>query len=124
MRKRLRPERWIMMFSLFSDEGLEQSSQLNAVAANIVMNNMYVDRACRHDLPYPVNALARTVSDWSVASGRKLHILAGDMHATRSMTFPVTGDRHATYLSLSVPVDANFGGDAITSSSSAFRCVH
>ena len=74
------------------------------------MNILYVARVCRHDLLFAVNALARTVSNWTLASDKKLLRLISYMHASKSMkSCAIMGDNRLRDLTLSVFVDA--GGD-------------
>ena len=58
--------------SYLKEEDHAVKGALAPVAARIVLKILYVARVCRHDLLFAVNALARTVSNWTIASDKKL----------------------------------------------------
>ena len=64
-------------------EEFQVEGELSPIAARVVLKTLYVARIARMDLMWAVNMLAREVTRWTAACGRRLHRLISSMHHSR-----------------------------------------
>ena len=93
--------------------------ELSPIAARVYLKALCVARVARMDLMWSVNMLAREVTRWTAACGRRLHRLSSWMHhSSDHMQIYYVGDKPSE-CNLVLFSDASFAGDLRDSKSTS-----
>ncbi len=100
-------------------EEFELPGRLQKEAARIVMKMLYGARLVRYDLLWPICSIAREVSRWNVACGRRLRRLICYLHHTWNHSLESFVGDTADQCHVLLFTDADFAGDVRTSKSTS-----
>ena len=100
-------------------EDFEVEGQLAEVAAQIVLNKLYLARIGRPDLLWSVNILARAVTKWTKACDKRLHRLISYINCTLENVQICYVGYKAADCKLALFCDASFAGDLKDSKSTS-----
>ena len=66
----------------FKEEEMKSVAELSKVCSHIVLKCLYLARIGRPDIQWSVNKLARSISKWTKACGKRLYRLISYIHHT------------------------------------------
>lgn len=99
------------------DDSSEPKGVLRSCASKIIMKVLYGARMCRYDLLHACQALACTVTKWSLRCDRRLHRMIAYIHQTIDLCmFGWMGDA-MDHIRLWLYTDADFAADQLDSKS-------
>ena len=104
---------------LLAAEDFETKGILSEQASRIVLKALYLARLARPDILWAVNTLAREVTQWNIASDKRLHRLISYLHHTKDHVMTSFVGDYAHECKLMMFCDASFAGDLRDSKSTS-----
>ena len=95
----------------FTEEELKSVGELSNVSSQIVLKCLYLERIGRPDILWSVNKLARSITKWTKACGKRLNRLIPSIHHTCEYKQYFYGGNTDQQCSLGLFPDSDFAGD-------------